>query len=222
MKWFGISHLVGLSGIWLACWLVSRWGQKSRQAVDRFLLINLVSYMVIAYAWRWSQLSLATCLPLHLCDFILFGACTLLVGRRSQTTFEAIHLLSWTSGIWALVTPDLPNDFPHYRYFEFFWGHGLIYIVLAHLEHGQGYRLNRGSWKGAAKALQGWILLVGLLDYAFGWNYGYLLLKPPAGSPLDYLGPWPFYVLVADALVVTACWLICRARAPHLPEGVPL
>lgn len=178
--------------------------------------------MVIAYAWRWSHLSWGTCLPLHLCDFILFGATALLLGRRSQITFEAINLLSWTSSIWALVTPDLPNDFPHYRYFEFFWGHGLIFVVLAHLEHGQGYRLNRGSWIGAAKGLQAWILLVGGLDYAFGWNYGYLLLKPPAGSPLDYLGPWPFYVLVADALVIAACWLICRLRATHLPEVIPL
>lgn len=222
MTWFGATHLAGLAGIWLACLLLKRWGMQSRRAVDRFLLLNLVAYMVIAYSWRWSQLSLATCLPLHLCDFILFGACYLLCERRSQTTFECIHLLSWTSSIWALITPDLPNDFPHYRYFEFFWGHGLIFVVLAHLQGGQGYRLTRNSWKGAAWGLQLWIALVGALDTLFGWNYGYLMLKPPAGSPLDYLGPWPFYVLVADALVVGLCWLACRLLARQEPEPILL
>ncbi|MBX3166300.1 MAG: TIGR02206 family membrane protein [Candidatus Eremiobacteraeota bacterium] len=222
MSWFGLTHLAGLAGIWLACLLLSRWGRQSRKAIDRFLLLNLIAYMVIAYSWRWSQLSLATCLPLHLCDFILFAACYLLCERRSQITFECIHLLSWTSSIWALITPDLPHDFPHYRYFEFFWGHGLIFVVLAHLQGGQGYRLSRDSWKGAAWGLQLWILLVGGLDYLFNWNYGYLMLKPPAGSPLDYLGPWPFYVLVADALVVGLCWLACRLLAPKTPEPIPL
>ncbi len=222
MQWFGWTHLAGLAGIWLSCWWIDRWGVTARRWVDRFLLLNLIAYMIIAYSWRWSQLSLATCLPLHLCDFILFGACYLLSGKRSQTTFECIHLLSWTSSIWALVTPDLPNDFPHYRYFEFFWGHGLIFVVLAHLQSGQGYRLTRDSWKGAAWGLQLWIALVGVLDYTFGWNYGYLMLKPPAGSPLDYFGPWPFYVLLADVLVVVACWLACRLLVPRAPEPIPL
>lgn len=222
MTWFGWTHLAGLAGIWLACLWVGRWGIRSRRTADRFLLLNLIAYMAIAYSWRWSELSMATCLPLHLCDFILFGACYLLCEKRSQTTFECIHLLSWTSSIWALITPDLPNDFPHYRYFEFFWGHGLIFVVLAHLQGGQSYRLTRDSWKGAACGLQLWIVLVGLLDYAFGWNYGYLMLKPPAGSPLDYLGPWPFYILVADALVVGLCWLVCRFFQPKTPEPILL
>ncbi|MBS2040157.1 TIGR02206 family membrane protein [bacterium] len=214
MQWFGTTHWAGLAGIWLACVLVGWWGARSQRAADRFLLLNLVTYMSIAYAWRWSQLAWDSCLPLHLCDFILFGACYLLTDRRSQFTFENIHLLSWTSSIWALITPDLPNDFPHYRYFEFFWGHGLIFVVLAHLQSGRAYRLKRDSWKGAALGLQLWILLVGLLDKIFGWNYGYLISKPPAGSPLDYLGPWPFYVLVADLLVVALCWLACRLLTP--------
>lgn len=223
MKWFGMTHLAGLAAIWLACWLVGRGGNRWRKVLDRFLLLNLLAYMVIAYTWRWSQLSLATCLPLHLCDFLLFGACYLLCERRSQTTFEGIHLLSWTSSIWALITPDLPQDFPHYRFFEFFWGHGLIFVVLAHLQHGQGYRLHRESWKGAALGLQTWIVLVGSLDYLFGWNYGYLMARPPAGSPLDYLGPWPCYVLLADALVVGVCWLICRlVAAPRKPAAILL
>ena len=215
MKWFGASHLLGLAGILASCLAVAWLGRQSAawsKKLDRVLRLQLILYIAIAYAWRWKSLSLATCLPLHLCDIILLGAVYLLSGRRHQLTYECINLWSWAGSIWALITPDLPNDFPHYRYFEFFWGHGLIFVVLAHLESGQGYRLRPRSWTGAAWGLWLWTLLVGALDYAFGWNYGYLLYKPAAGSVLDCLGPWPLYILVANLLAMGIFKAICRVR----------
>ena len=225
MKWFGLSHLLGLAGIGLSCLLVARLGRNNSiwcARLDRFLRANLLTYIVIAYAWRWSSLSLATCLPLHLCDFILIGAVYALSGNRSQRVFECLYLWSWTGSIWALITPDLSHDFPHYRYFEFFWGHGLIFVVLAHLESGQGYRLHAHSWRGAAWGLLLWTVLVGALDVAFGWNYGYLLYKPPAGSPLDYFGPWPIYILVANLVSVLLFRLICQLRTTPTMPPLPL
>ncbi len=215
MTWFGPSHLFGLASIWLSCLIVAHLGRSQpdlRPRLGRFLRVNLVLYILIAYAWRWFDLSWATCLPLHLCDFILLGAVYLLSGRRSQLTYECINLWSWSGSIWALITPDLAHDFPHYRYFEFFWGHGLIFVVLAHLEHGQGYRLTPRSWKGAAFGLALWVMLVGGLDLLFGWNYGYLLYKPPGGSPLDYFGPWPVYIVVACLMSTGIFRLLCRLR----------
>lgn len=213
MQWFGLSHLLGLAGIVASCLIVARLGPAWRSRLDRFLLANLVLYIIIAYTWRWKSMTLATCLPLHLCDFILLGAVVLLAGRRSQLGFECIYLWAWSGSIWALITPDLPHDFPHYRYFEFFWGHGLIFVVLAHLEYGQGYRLHPGSWKGAGMGLWSWTLVVGALDLAFGWNYGYLMERPPGGSILDYFGPWPVYIVVANMLALGLYLLICRVRS---------
>jgi hypothetical integral membrane protein (TIGR02206 family) len=217
VQWFGLSHLIGLAGIALSCLIVARLGRSHPRwcpRLDRFLRAQLITYIVIAYAWRWTSLSLATCLPLHLCDFILIGAVYLLSRKHSQLVFECIYLWSWSGSIWALITPDLSHDFPHYRYFEFFWGHGLIFVVLAHLESGQGYRLHADSWKRAAWGLLLWTLSVGALDLTFGWNYGYLLCKPPGGSPLDYFGPWPLYIAVANLLALLIFRLICRVRVP--------
>lgn len=223
MQWFGLSHLIGLAGVVVSCLVVARLGANWRTRLDRFLLINLLVYIVIAYAWRWKSMTLATCLPLHLCDFILLGAVYLLSGRRSQRVFECIFLWSWSGSSWALLTPDLPHDFPHYRYFEFFWGHGLIFVVLAHLEHGQGYRLQVGSWKGAALGLWIWTLLVGALDLTFGWNYGYLLFRPPGGSVLDYFGPWPIYIVVANTLALLMFMAVCKLHsASEVFEAKPL
>lgn len=216
MPWFSASHWLGLATIALVCALTFAVGRRySKQGpwLNRLLVFNLVVYIVIAYAVRWHDLSWATCLPLHLCDLILVGGIYLLLGRgqsaRRQVAYDCLTLWSWSGSIWALITPDLPVDFPHYRYFEFFWGHGLIFVVMAHLHGWHRLSLTASSWKRAAWALQVWLFVVGALDYAFGWNYGYLLYKPPGGSPLDYFGPWPIYVLIANAVSVLIFWSIC-------------
>lgn len=220
MNWFGTTHWMGVLAVVGSCLLVGRAPQAWRQWLDRALLINLWVYVIVAYAARWASLSLATCLPLHLCDFILMGAIWLLSRpHRRQWLYDCLFLWSWIGSVWALITPDLPFDFPHYRYFEFFWGHGLIFVVLAHLAGGHGYGLQPDSWKRAAWGLQAWILGVGGLDYAFGWNYGYLMSRPPAGSPLDLLGPWPLYIVVADLGAVLAFWGMSRVWGRRLASG---
>ena len=216
MQWFGVEHAVGVAAIVASCWGVKR---LQRSWMTPLLTVNLVVYIAIAYYTRWSSLSLATCLPLHLCDFILIGALWLLLRPgRQQLAYDCCCLWAWSGSSWALLTPDLPENFPHYRYFEFFWGHGLIFVVLAQLEGWHRYGLQVCSWKRAALGLQVWIASVGALDWLFGWNYGYLMRRPPGGSLLDYLGPWPTYVLVADGLAVLMFWALCRVHASFFSE----
>lgn len=226
MPWFGASHLLGLSLIALSCAFTFSVGRSSLRGglwLNRLLLGNLLIYIVVAYATRWQDLAWATSLPLHLCDFILLAGLLLLWGRgRSrfrQLAYDCLTLWSWSGSIWALITPDLPHDFPHYRYFEFFWGHGLIFVVMAQLHGWHRLSLDVSSWKRAAAGLQVWLLSVGGLDYLFGWNYGYLMRKPPAGSPLDFFGPWPVYILVADLISVALFWLICRTFCGGAPQS---
>ncbi len=60
-----------------------------------------------------------------------------------------------------------------------------------------------------------WGFAAGLLDFAFGWNYGYLCSKPASSSLMDYLGPWPFYLLgleVLSAINFLLLWLPWRVR----------
>ena len=69
-----------------------------------------------------------------------------------------------------------------------------------------------------------------LFNVVAGTNYGFLNEKPSTGSLLDYLGPWPTYV-VAEVAIVAVVWalmtwpwvLVTRDRAgvPTPPASAP-
>jgi uncharacterized membrane protein YwaF len=40
------------------------------------------------------------------------------------------------------------------------------------------------------------------INFLLGANYFYLMAKPINPSVLDYFGPWPIYILVAELLVM--------------------
>jgi uncharacterized membrane protein YwaF len=42
------------------------------------------------------------------------------------------------------------------------------------------------------------MLFVTIINYMLGSNYMYTLRKPATSSLLDYMGPWPWYLLVAE------------------------
>jgi uncharacterized membrane protein YwaF len=53
-----------------------------------------------------------------------------------------------------------------------------------------------------------YVLVIGALDFALGWNYGYLARKPASSTALDYLGPWPWYLVVGWSLAFGLFWLL--------------
>ena len=60
---------------------------------------------------------------------------------------------------------------------------------------------------------------VALVNLAWGTNFLYLRRKPGAPTLLDWMGPWPVYILVADALAALLFWLLDRPfRSAQAPE----
>ena len=57
------------------------------------------------------------------------------------------------------------------------------------------------------------------VDLAFRTNYLYLRAKPTAPTILDWFGPWPAYLVAAEALALGLFWLLDR---PFRRGGPPL
>lgn len=146
-------------------------------------------------------------LPLHLCGLAALMTAWVL-WQRSYRVHEIAYFWGIGGSLPALLTPDLPYDFPHPWYFIFFVGHGLIVlgVVYATVVH----RL-RPTLRSVAKTVAASIALVIVMtpvNWLLDANYLYLRAKPEGATLIDYMGPWPWYVAVmfaAGAVVALAC-----------------
>jgi hypothetical integral membrane protein (TIGR02206 family) len=177
--------------------LVRRW-PRSRGVVRGGLVVVLLGGVAAYLAAEAITTDLAVWdfLPLHLCDFAIFvAAFALLTGNRAAA--EIIWFWSLSGTVLAMVTPDVSGAFPEWRWIVYFTMHGAVIVSAVVLVTGLGLRPRPGApWR-----VFGWTLLYALVvaavDWGFGANFLYLRAKPAEPTPLDWLGPWPLYLIVA-------------------------
>ena len=143
---------------------------------------------------------LGTALPLQLCDAGIFIAAFALV-LRTQLLVEMTYFWGLAGTIQAVITPDLPQHFPAFPYFQYYVAHGGIVTAAVFLVVGLGQWPRRGAVLKVLVVTFAYVLFVGAIDASTGANYMYLRSKPPA-SLLDLLGPWPWYIAWAGLIGV--------------------
>jgi hypothetical integral membrane protein (TIGR02206 family) len=190
----------------LAAWHTRRSQSSSaRYALGGFLLLNELGYYGYKLVKGWFQFPAG--LPLQLCDLTLW--CTVVAALTlHQMTFEFAFFAGILGAGLAVLTPDLWEPFPSYNTVYFFLAHGGIVATLLHLWWGGEARPKPGCVLRAMLVLNGYIVAIGLFNWAFGANYVYLCRKPANASPLDYFGPWPWYLLAGELIALAGFWLL--------------
>ena len=202
---FGTQHLMTVAVIVVLCALVFRTGANSsdmgRIWLRRSLWLALAGYAAISYLQQWITHSLnwETSLPLDLCNLVL-AACILALIRPNRLISEIAYFWGLGGVVQATLTPDLANGFPSWDFTFFFWGHGATLLAISFIISDRNFQLRRNSIARMMIALNVYALVVGTVDSIGGWNYGYLCRKPAMSSLLDFLGPWPWYLLSLELI----------------------
>jgi hypothetical integral membrane protein (TIGR02206 family) len=211
---FSSEHLFALAAVTLtvvgAVVSARRWPGLWIGAGCRWLAFVLVADELGWWAYLLSRglraLDLANALPLQLCDITVLAAALALWLRRPMLV-ELTYFWAVAGSVQALLTPDLPQHFPGFLFFQYYVAHGGA--VMAALVLVVGLRLppRRHAVVQVAAITIGYAALVGLVDALTGANYMYLRAKPPSPTPLDLLGAWPWY-LVPAALIGAVLFLV--------------
>src|SRR5262249_46171989 len=146
------------------------------------------------YLWLPSQWDVKISLPFDLCDLAWMAAAYALWTGRASWAFGLLYYWGLTLTTQGLLTPDLPQDFPHIFFIMFFASHCITPAAAVYLTWGVGLR---PTWKlmwTTVAATVFWGLCMLAFNSLAGTNYLYMNATPPSASLLEALGPWPLYL----------------------------
>jgi hypothetical integral membrane protein (TIGR02206 family) len=233
---FDNQHLITLAAIAaisaIVVWAARKSGVLGRAWIGRLLAFLLLAYSVGFYleeairhelTWQYS-------LPLELCDLVLI-ACIVSLLWPNRLTAEIAYFWGLGGVLQASITPDITQGFPSWQYFLFFFNHGVTLISIAFLISDRRFRAQKRSILRMMIALNVYGLVVGAVDAVTGWNYGYLRQKPGMPSLIDFMGPWPWYLVSLEVTGLIVFLLLylpwhflfpvsgSRFRAKNVPTG---
>ena len=136
-------------------------------------------------------------LPIQLCYFVSLML-PLVAWRPKLRAHEILYYWILSGTLQANLTPRLDESFPHYDFVYYWVTHSglLVYVIYVTVTQ-RLYPTKRGILRALL-----WINVFAaaamVINLALGTNYLYLMAKPESASLLDFFGPWPWYILVAE------------------------
>lgn len=172
------------------------------------LAAMLIGSELSLYGWyavtdNWGLHSL----PFQLCSMMVWASAALLV-TRSRKLYDVAFFLGLLGALQALLTPDLDAAIYSFRYFHFFLAHGAIIAAGVYMTAVAGWRPTAVSAIRAFGWLNALAVPAAIANAVAGTNFMFLARKPSAGSLLDLLSPWPWYVLELEAIALLMCFAL--------------
>lgn len=228
---FSPSHLIALSVllVFYIGFVVSQKYWPINPKTEPYIRDGVAAIMIIQeitlniYRVQTNIWSFAESLPVHLCSFSIILGSYMLV-TRSKYLFDILYF--WSVGAMvALFTPDLTNtDFPTFRFYQFFFSHGIIVFSVLYMFVVHRYMPGKGSLKRTLIFTHLLVPFIAVINYLTGGNYFFIAYTPPTASPIDLLGPWPQYLIWLDLILITVFSLMylpfvfAAKKKPHLAE----
>ena len=201
----GIIILINISFLWLR--------GKNRKTKDLFRYIIAAMLLISEGSWHiWNivigEWTIQTHLPFHLCSIMVWTSLIMLLTKNYRI-FEFAYFLGIAGAAQAVLTPEAGiYGFPHYRVFQTLTAHGSIVTAAIFMTVVEGYRPYWSSLKRVFLGGNLYLILVTGINILIGSNYLYTLHKPNTASLMDFLGPWPWYLIFVELTAIVLCFLL--------------
>ncbi len=210
---FGTAHLGTLGVIVLFnFWLVTfrRASEATRTKLRWTLAIVL---WLVESSWHLWNLAIGTwtiqtMLPLHMCSVLIWLTGFMLIFKN-YSIYEFVYFLGIGGALQALLTPDVGiYGFPHFRYFQTFFSHGLLVSAGIYMTVVEGFR---PTWKSILRIFviaNIYMVSIYFVNSAIGSNYLLINGKPPMATILDLLPAWPWYIPWLEGIALATCLIL--------------
>jgi hypothetical integral membrane protein (TIGR02206 family) len=188
---------------------VEKW-RKSEVGVA----ISLILFEIANHVWMYvnGTWKVGRSMPLELCNIGLI-LCVILLFTRKKLAFELLFYIALLGAPQAIITPALTYDYPHFRFFHFFYAHMMVVWVTLYFTWAKEYY---PTFRTAIKLIVFINLLLPFILFVnkqVNGNYWFLRHKPKSPSLFDVLGPYPWYIFSLESLLIALSfitWFIFR------------
>jgi hypothetical integral membrane protein (TIGR02206 family) len=199
-------YIFGALVVWLYLYRNHRFMKQTRWILFGTLVISEIGILV----WSISTglWDIRYNLPLHLCTISLLSSSYMLV-TSSYRVFEIIYFFGVGGAFQAIITPELFYTFPHFRFLHYFIAHFAIILAILFMIWVCKFIITFRS------AIKSFVVLNCIAVVAFtvnqitGANYMFLARKPATPSILDWLGPYPYYIVTLEFIAIALFLLLC-------------
>ncbi len=203
------DHVAALAGTAMLCMALptlartrpGAWTGRLSRGLAVALLASFVAYHLVVLLQGSYEADFD--LPLHLTDAATVVAALALWSHR-PLPFELTYFWGLTASLLAVLTPGLDADegFPSFFYWHYFFTHAGVVVAALLLAFGLGLTARPGAVRRMFLYTALWAAVAGAGNAVTGGNYMFLMERPETASLLDYMGPWPWYIVCAALLAV--------------------
>ncbi|MBC8174849.1 MAG: TIGR02206 family membrane protein [Candidatus Marinimicrobia bacterium] len=216
---FGHQHLYAIfTAIFFTIILsavVKKYASSKTEAVVRITLA-LVIWIQESSVWIYricnNMFIVHENLPLHLCGFSAL-LLPILLFTKNKKLYDVLYFWGIGGATQALLTPTLEFSFPHFLFIQFFTAHGLIVTAVIYATVVFNYQPDFRALLRTFLITISLLIPIGFINWILGSNYFFIARKPDSASLLDFMGPWPFY-LIPLALVAFIIFFIIYIPFP--------
>ncbi len=214
----GIVLLVNVSLVFLRKSSSSKLKDWIRHGLAILLIVNEIARQVwLIYYEQWG---IQWNLPLHLCTIFVWLSAYMLI-TKNYAIFEFGYFLGIGGALQPLLTPDAGiYGFPHFYPVQLFISHGGIIAAAVFMAVVEGYRPYWSSIKKVFIWGNIYLIFVTIINLLIDSNYLYTLHKPHVVTLLDFLGPWPWYLVNAEIIALIIFLLLYAPYAVRDRRGI--
>ncbi len=151
-------------------------------------------------------------LPFFMCRFIAL-ILPIVIFLRHRFMLGILYFWVLAGTVNAVITPDLLFNFGHWEYILYFVYHLMLIVAIIYAVCVYKFRVGwRDYWNAVIGVIVFTVFSIGV-NFMLKANYNYLSAKPEVASILDYMGPWPWYIIVVYLLMF---FLFFLALLPYL------
>ena len=183
--------------------------ESIKLSVALILTLTMMASLIIWMIWKaiHNKFDWAEDLPFHLCNILPFLLYFALI-KRSKFLFAILYFFVIVGTFQAIITPDLKEDFPHFIYFRYWIIHCGLVVSVVYIMSVLQWKINFKDLKNAIVAANIYLVFSLIINLITGGNYFFSMRKPDAPSLLDYLGPWPWYLLTGEFVMMALFGLL--------------